>query len=112
MPRYKVIDFIQPNKCISFIKESHFRLIPNFNWEYGWGNGYCSIGPRHKLYKVGYDFIDTIDVHGGLTYANLEDSRWVLGYDCCHYGDTIYTCSKQFVEEETLRLKEQLENYK
>lgn len=31
-----------------------------------------------------------VDVHGGITYANLEPDRtWCIGFDCAHLGDRV-----------------------
>lgn len=55
-------------------------------------NGYVAIPKGHWAYGRHYDEggdMEDIDVHGGLTYAELdkETDEWVLGFDCNHVGD-------------------------
>jgi len=91
--------------------------------ETGWGTGYVIIPKEHKLHGVHYDDIH-VDIHGGLTFASMvqkdmlnsfsqlteEDiGGWMVGFDTAHYMDNKYTCPKEFVIQETNRLKEQLE---
>jgi hypothetical protein len=65
--------------------------------------GYVGVGPDHPLHGKSYmDVENTVDVHGGLTYANAcqddgdichvpepgrEHDIWWFGFDCCHFGD-------------------------
>lgn len=103
-------------------------FIKQITWlvttEHGWGNGYVLIPKGHKLHGVDYNNIN-VNVHGGLTFAKLakecvdyfniepEDIEgWLIGFDTAHSNDTIEDWSKERVEEETNKLKEQLENYK
>lgn len=86
--------------------------------------GYAGVTPGHPLYQVGYNaaydkewnkkntkianLMDSISVHGGLTYAAMCDGEeetgichvakgtdgqeveaWWLGFDCGHYGDLV-----------------------
>lgn len=61
--------------------------------------GYAAVPPGHPLHGKPYDEID-VDVHGGLTYANVcaghichvpkpgePDNVWWFGFDCGHGGD-------------------------
>jgi len=50
--------------------------------------GYVVLPEGHYAYEKDYDDID-VDVHGGLTYANMEDGKWVVGFDCAHLGDYV-----------------------
>lgn len=50
-------------------------------------NGYVSLPIDHPWYVKYYDDLP-VDVHGGLTYSRMEDGRWVIGFDTCHFGDT------------------------
>ena len=47
---------------------------------------YVAVSQGHPCFEKGYDYCD-IDVHGGLTYAEKENSLWWLGWDYAHYGD-------------------------
>jgi len=91
---------------------------------YGWGNGYVIVPEGHPAYGKHYEELNQIiDVHGGLTFSALvtdsileqspglssEDlGKWIVGFDTMHYGDGDSFASKKDVEEETLRLFNQL----
>ncbi len=89
--------------------------------EHGWGNGYVLIPIGYPLHGKNYYDID-VDVHGGLTFSknaadldwpeiSSEDKEcWVIGFDTSHYKDSIENWPKEEVEEETIRLAEQIEN--
>ena len=61
--------------------------------------GYVGVPSNHKFYKANYNDVN-VDVHGGLTYANVcstpichipqpgmpDDVFW-FGFDCNHYMD-------------------------
>ena len=51
--------------------------------------GYVGIPKGHPCYGVGYNDMDGIEVHGGLTYSEVDDKRqWhVFGFDAGHGGD-------------------------
>jgi|TARA_R110002167_G_scaffold364987_2_gene588443 hypothetical protein len=51
-------------------------------------NGYISLKPNHPWF--GKDTMDLykVEVHGGITYAEQEGDRWVIGFDTAHGGDT------------------------
>jgi hypothetical protein len=57
--------------------------------------GYVRVGPSHPWHGKGYDDV-MVDVHGGLTFAELEPCTehedgqgWWFGFDCAHYGDAL-----------------------
>lgn len=92
----------------------------------GWGNGYVVIPESHPLYGVDYmsihELMPELSIHGGLTFSRPTSSLkswgipkdykgWVVGFDTAHCWDTLNTCPKSFVLNETLKLKEQLESY-
>lgn len=93
--------------------------------DYGWGNGYVALPKEHPYYGVDYEEIP-VEVHGGLTYAedgnsmlnrNIQDQFpsdflkgcWIIGFDTCHGGDNSENWSKENVEIETKKLRDQLE---
>ena len=58
--------------------------------------GYVRVPPNHPHYKKAYSDVD-VDVHGGLTFANIEPCvehedgiGWWFGFDCAHSGDASY----------------------
>lgn len=89
-------------------------LIPQTNptmksFGSGWGNGYVCIPKGHPLYEKPYSEIDNIEIHGGLTYSQMEGEWWVIGFDTCHSGDDETTCPLEYVLNETKSLLEQVE---
>lgn len=52
--------------------------------------GYVVITSDNKLFGLDYDSIYSkvnISVHGGLTYSDENDGKWIIGFDCAHAGD-------------------------
>lgn len=113
-----------------------YALIVDTSWSFvkdkGWGNGYVAVPKEHPLYGVDYNDVDSdkITIHGGLTYSknhipedveaftelldNIPDTLtkfWVLGFDTMHYMDNQQNCNKGYVIQQTLLLKQQLEQY-
>ena len=101
----KLISFVLPITWLPTIKT-------------GWGHAYVAIPKGHPLFGKNYDDIN-VSVHGGITFADESidgqpkktEGMWIVGFDCCHSGDTPSTCPKEYVEAEAERLREQLENY-
>lgn len=96
----------------------------SFKMDFGWGNGYVLIPEDHGLYKYHYDIINKyVDVHGGLTYSDLVDekmiklfnleeedlNKWMVGFDTCHWEDTLLRWPKEEVQRETDNLAKQLD---
>ena len=95
---------------------------------HGWGNGYVLIPKGHPLHGKEYDFINQfVHIHGGLTFAEKIEAKhldtwpqltaddvgkWMVGFDTCHFDDTIQKWPKERVIEHTEELKNQLLNYK
>ena len=88
------------------------QKLPN-----GWGNGYVAVPPSHPLWGVSYFDLEDIDVHGRLTYSEMNDvpgifidhpeipnNYWVFGFDTKHWDDTEKKWPKEAVEAETKRL--------
>jgi hypothetical protein len=58
--------------------------------------GYVRVPPGHPAFQQDYDSVD-VNVHGGLTFADLEPCTehadgqgWWLGFDCAHFQDAMY----------------------
>lgn len=66
--------------------------------------GYVALPENHRLYEVDYEDLDTIDVHGGITYSGysqlenqkftesstqVDDNTWWIGFDCSHGYDLV-----------------------
>jgi hypothetical protein len=88
----------------------------------GWGCGYALIPPEHELHGKHYDDIEGIDVHGGLTFADIVDEPlmshfgvdpkfegyWMVGFDTAHAGDNLEKWPEVAVRAEAARLASQL----
>ncbi len=63
-----------------------YKMFGIFN-DMGFRCGYVEIPKEHKLYKAEYEDLD-IECHGGLTFSgNYMNDKYVVGFDCGHYGD-------------------------
>lgn len=57
--------------------------------------GYVRVPPNHPDFGKDYDSVD-VDVHGGLTFGQLEPCEhedgqgYWYGFDCAHYDDAHY----------------------
>lgn len=57
--------------------------------------GYVRVPPNHSAHGKGYNDVD-VNVHGGLTFAQVEPcahedgTGWWFGFDCAHSGDGSY----------------------
>jgi len=51
--------------------------------------GYVGIPKGHRCCELGYNDMNDIEVHGGLTYSEVDDERQlhVFGFDAGHGGD-------------------------
>lgn len=71
--------------------------------------GYVAVPAGHPLHGKDYDAAhrecDTIDVHGGLTYARdhvpfaPSDGAWWFGFDCAHVGDIVPAIKLRFDDD-------------
>lgn len=60
--------------------------------------GYVGFDKESGFYEVDYDELQSVVVHGGLTFSDRFDNSdlWWVGYDCAHCGDysKFNTCGK------------------
>lgn len=105
------------------VKSEYDFDYPTYH-QYGWGNGYVLIPPRHPYYKVDYHELNLhIYVHGGLTFSRMIDKNmlkyyhelneshiglWMVGFDTKHWGDNLKLWPKEEVIKETINLRNQL----
>lgn len=54
--------------------------------ELGFFNGYVAVPPEHPWYRKHYADV-SVEIHGGLTYAELEPDGWTFGFDTGHAFD-------------------------
>lgn len=89
----------EPNELFTEVFGYRIALIRS---PLGAWNGYVGVPKGHPLYGAHYSEsvrLDTVDVHGGLTYSGFgEDLRgtpqwvanlWCLGFDCAHWDDLV-----------------------
>jgi hypothetical protein len=108
---------------IWYVIENYFNLgIEDYEViEKGWGSGYIAVPPTHPLHigntiipseilKKQITLVQSLDVHGGITYNNYGDGKyapkdwWVIGFHTNYNNDTIKNWPKEAVEAETKRL--------
>lgn len=77
--------------------------------DHGWGNGYVHIPEGHPWFGKECEHID-VDIHGGLTFSEMKDDMWVIGFDTCHYMDTVSLWPKWRVQQEADNLLQQVIN--
>lgn len=51
--------------------------------------GYVQVPTDNPLHGVHYSNLDTIVVHGGLTFSGLIEGDYYLGFDCSHAWDLL-----------------------
>lgn len=60
----------------------------NFPLFGGFLDGYVKIPSDHPFFCKCYSDID-VDIHGGLTYGQLENDGFWIGFDCAHSFDVV-----------------------
>lgn len=84
-------------------------IVENTMMTGGWGNGYVAIGSHHRLFNASDEQLDTlISIHKGVTFSQLIDDKFIIGFDTMHLGDNRENCDKDFVIEQTKSLLVQL----
>ena len=100
---------------VVIIKNRHLKR--EWGTDFGWGNGYVIVPKGHALYGKHYNDIN-VDAWGGLTFSEESSSMsyvspnlpegWMVGFDTCHYQDTLERWSMQRVMEETCNVADQI----
>ena len=108
-------------------------IVPN-DWfnssipRHGEYNGYVAVPPTNRYHGKSWAEMDEyVDVHGGMTFSEpaykpftnevefitdnteIGDDWWIFGFDTLHPYDNGQNWNRDAVIEETLRLKQQLE---
>lgn len=73
-------------------RDFEYEIVHN---DLGYRCGYVKLPPNHPWYGKDYNDLDFVEVHGGLTFAEAdescdqvgEDDGWWIGFDCAHAGD-------------------------
>ena len=72
-------------------------------------NGYIVIPKSSKFYGRGYNFISSeVKIHGGFTFSNFVDDKWIIGFDTAHYYDNKTTQNVEFVMDELRKAVDQI----
>lgn len=61
-------------------------------------NGYLIIPSSKEVFKqhvLLIEELDSLDVHGGVTYLAKEKNKLIIGFDTAHYGD--YKLSREYI---------------
>ena len=75
----------------------------------GWGFGYVALPQGHPWYGLRTDDIPC-SVHGNLSYSELIDEHWVIGFDTLHLNDTIEKWPMSAVLKEARNLLKQAQD--
>jgi hypothetical protein len=92
----------------------------------GWGNGYVAVPPNHPLHGVDFssweDDVPSLNIEREITWSRsagslkneptLPSDWWVIGFDTCYRRDNLETCPKEYVEELTEKLLQEVIGYK
>jgi len=85
---------VKPFKIEREWKHAGLDCAVTLNREAGFRCGYVRVPPTHPAHGKHYDLVD-VDVHGGLTFADIEPcahddgTGWWFGFDCGHLGDAL-----------------------
>lgn len=98
-------DYERLVRKLSYDKESNVNWIPNT-----WYCGYVVIPANDKFYNASEDLLDTLDVHGGITYDEFSHdfTKYMIGFDCCHVGDDPEVQNADYALSECKRLVDQI----
>jgi hypothetical protein len=82
-----VLNFISdaPDNFLSAGQSEGYSWCVMFNRN-GFRCGYVGIPQGHPWYEKSYGDIPC-ECHGGLTFAQIKDVTWWIGFDCGHAGD-------------------------
>lgn len=94
------------------------KFLQNFSEEYAALNG-LDVGHRCGYVTVSRDngdgtfrsfskAEDSYEVHGGVTYVREQGGMATIGFDCAHVGDSLETCTLEYVRQECESLARQI----
>ena len=75
-----------------------------------WYCGYVVIPADDKFYNASEDLLDTLDVHGGITFDGvlIGFTEYMIGFDCHHMGDDPELQDAEYALSECKRLVDQI----
>lgn len=91
------------------------KFLQNFSEEYAAANG-LEVGHRcgyvtmfdESGKELEYADTDSYEVHGGVTYIKQNGGYVTLGFDCAHGGDSLETCTLDYVRKQAEALATQM----
>ena len=90
----------------------HVKNIITPRFPNGYYCGYVALPFLQPYYGKPYEFIDGLDVHGGLTFYgvlhDISSDKYLLGFDCGHGGDDIKVQDEDYTLRECMWLVNQL----
>jgi len=106
---------------ISFTISNEYRKE-----ECGWGNGYVAIPPNHPLHGIDFmsweENVPYLNIPREITWCDyagrlrheleIPSDWWVIGFDTTYRRDNLENCPKEYVEELTERLLQEVIGYK
>lgn len=84
--------------------QCRIRKITNLGKQ--WLCGYVRLNPGQACDT------STIEVHGGITYEEVEEDGTWIGFDCAHYCDMIEPKDRRYVIAQIVLMIKQLEGAK
>lgn len=91
----------EPDLILFFYKDVICRLERS---SLGSWCGYVLLPENHPWGKEDYENINA-EVHGGITYRELEESGWWIGFDCAHAMDITPAIQELYEESKNNILK-------
>lgn len=96
------------NKTVVESFELHNTLcIIRFLQYYG-GSHYCGYIVLND--KLSDHIVNNLNVHGGITFDEVVNGKYVYGFDCGHFGDNPRDQNIDFVRKELVSLVNQIKN--
>jgi hypothetical protein len=93
----------------------------------GWGNGYVAVPPSHQLHGVDFmsweDDVPYLNIPREITWCDhagrlkgepttIPSDWWVFGFDTTYRRDNLENCPKEYVQELTEKLLQEVKDYK
>ena len=92
-------------KVIEIMYEGHSMKVKDYGTHYC---GYVKLVESDRYFNVNYNDIP-IQCHGGLTYGEVENNGYWIGFDCMHANDTKEIQNVQFVVNECISIIHQID---
>ena len=91
-----------------FTEKKLSMIMPDFTNTLKYRCGYVKVDRENKNYKLSYDDLEDVYVHGGVTFSDFIDGEYWFGFDCAHYNDSFEIQSLEYCVYECENLAKQL----